>query len=684
MLAVGNETESVLTPSVPEVCAGSNTQADVARARGLRASVLLVDDKPANLVALEAVLEPLGHELVRAHSGNEALAKLAERDFAVALLDVRMPGMDGYEIAARMRQQPSTRLTPIIFITAADFDEHRVLLGYSHGAVDYLVKPFHPAMLASKVSVLVDLYLSRETIREQAAALRQAEREALERQSETQRQRIIDLMPLSVIALHADGKPYYCNRAWREDIGIELDSESGINLLEAVHPEDRLCVYDTIKESIAAGRSVEIECRLRSLRNGFRWHVVRALPDLGADGKIAGWIATAVDVERQKQAEQQATLANRMKDQFLAVVSHELRTPLTAIAGWASILQSGKLDATRLQRGLETIQRNAKSQALLIEDILDVARILSGKLRLKLGQVNVRAVVDAAVESARPAAAIKEIELEDVPEPVPLTWGDTDRLQQVVSNLLTNAVKFTERGGKVRVCLKTVGDEIEIRVEDNGCGIDAGFLPYVFDPFRQADSSEARRQGGLGLGLAIVDHIVRLHDGTVAAHSLGVGRGSTFIVTMPVREAPTSEDVERAASAVVPRAATRLRGLKVLVVDDEADTREYLVQVLRSAGTEVRSAASAKDAFYILAAWKPDVLLSDIGLAGEDGYSLIRKVRSLATEEGGMIPALALTAYTRPEDASLAREAGFDLVVPKPIEPFEVVDVVAQLAQLRQ
>src|SRR5258708_10391712 len=327
--------ESPLTRPTPRINE-TDRHSDVVPRRALPVSILLVDDEPANLLALEAVLDSLGHDMVRAQSGEEALAKALERDFAVVLMDIRMPGMDGYETAARMRQQAATR-TPIIFITAEDFDTDRVLQGYSRGAVDVLVKPFHPEMLVSKVSVLVDLYLSRETIRAQAVALRQAELEAIARQNETRLQTIIDLMPLGVIAVHADGKPYLCNRAWREHIRIDLDASSGSSLLQVIHPEDRSQTCVALEEAISTGRSVEIECRLRSLRGDFRWYVVRALPDLSSQGVVAGWIATATDVERQKLAEQQATEANRMKGESLAGVSHELRIALTSLLGWTAM-----------------------------------------------------------------------------------------------------------------------------------------------------------------------------------------------------------------------------------------------------------------------------------------------------------------------------------------------------------
>src|SRR5258708_7260240 len=333
-----------------------------------RASILLVDDHAANLLALEALLEPLDQTLVRAMSGEETLKCVTEQEFAVILIDVRMPGLDGFETASRIRQREQSRHTPIIFTTADGEYRDHAFRGYSHGAVDFLVKPLDPAALVSKVNVFVDLHLRGETIRAQEAALREAQREALERQSETRLQTIIDLMPLCVLALHTDGKPYFGNRAWREYTGIDIDGASLETLLETVHAEDRGRAHRMSSEAVATGNGVEIECRLRSAHDGsFRWHIVRGLPELGPDGNVVGWIVTATDVERQKQAERRANAANRMKDEFLAVVSHELRTPLTAILGWAGILQSGTPEATKLQRGLDTIQRSARAQARLIE-----------------------------------------------------------------------------------------------------------------------------------------------------------------------------------------------------------------------------------------------------------------------------------------------------------------------------
>jgi PAS domain S-box-containing protein len=650
-----------------------------------RVGILLVDDNPSNLLALEALLEPLGQDLVRATCGREALDHIAQREFAVVLMDVRLPGLDGFQIVARIREQEPEQRTPIIFITADATEETHARVAYSQGAVDFLVKPINPGALVSKVAVFVDLYLRGERIRAQEAALRRAEREALERKSESRLETIIDLMPLCVVALHADGTPYYWNRAWRDYTGIGLDDASLETLLDAVHPDDRLGARETLRRALETGRAVEIECRLRDGRVGsYHWHVARALPDVNADGNVVGWIATATDVERQKQAEREAKQANRMKDEFLAVVSHDLRTPLTSILGWAGMLSSGTAEPPKLRRGLETIQRNARVQARLIDDILDFARIISGKLSIERRAVDIRTVVQTALEVVHPAAEAKGVRVEAVLQPVPITSGDPDRLQQVIGNLVTNAIKFTPAGGRIEVSVRSAGDGIDIQVRDTGRGIDAEFLPHVFDRFRQGNATTG---GGLGLGLAIVRHIVQLHQGTVTAESEGVGHGSTFVVRLPVRSLPGLADspTPRAVDASAPQGtpARVLRGVRILVLDDDADSRELLGQVLGGAGAEVIGAPTFREAIDILEHSTPDVLLSDIALPGKDGYAFIREVRARPRDNGGSIPAAALTAYTRPQDASLAREAGFDVHVAKPVEPFEIVDVVADLVRLR-
>jgi signal transduction histidine kinase len=377
--------------------------------------------------------------------------------------------------------------------------------------------------------------------------------------------------------------------------------------------------------------------------------------------------------------------ANRAKDEFLAVLSHELRTPLTPILSWSMLLREGKLDAPTRERALQAIERSARLQARIVEDLLDVSRATTGKLRLNVEPMALDAVIEAAIESARPAAAAKAIALDARLDPeAPLISGDSERLQQVVWNLLSNAIKFTPPGGRVRVELTRAGEHLRLSVSDTGCGIRPALLPRLFERFWQADPSSSRVHGGLGLGLAVVRHLVELHGGTVGAESEGEGHGATFTVVLPVLPSRKSADGGNARAPageeLAERRSLECQDLRVLLVDDDHDTCESVEAVLEQAGAEVRTCQSASEALTVMDSWVPDILISDIAMPGEDGYTLMRKVRARRSEEGGRVPAVALTAVGRSEDRLKALSAGFQVHVGKPIEPSMLVSVVASVA----
>ncbi|HSN88788.1 MAG TPA: ATP-binding protein [Thermoanaerobaculia bacterium] len=397
-----------------------------------------------------------------------------------------------------------------------------------------------------------------------------------------------------------------------------------------------------------------------------------------------GFDALARLLAAEREARAAAEAAGVMKDEFLATLSHELRTPLNAIVGWARLLRSGTLDAERTARALETIERNAHSQSRLIEDLLDVSSIISGKMSLEVRPIQLAPVLDAALEAVRPVAEAKAIRLERslTPEAV-MIQGDPDRLQQVVWNLLANGLKFTPEGGSVRVSLERRGQRAVVAVSDTGRGIETEFLPHVFEPFRQADGSITRSHGGLGLGLAIVKRLVELHGGTAMAESPGPGQGSTFVVQLPLR-AELSErrarDGDRSSgenSGLL--CPPQLHSLRILVVDDEPDARELLLTLLRDCGAQVEAVPSVRDALTVFPRLRPEVLISDIAMPDEDGYDLIRQVRTLPAGAGGRIPAVALSAYARAEDRRRAFLAGFNMYVAKPVDPEELLIVVASL-----
>lgn len=391
----------------------------------------------------------------------------------------------------------------------------------------------------------------------------------------------------------------------------------------------------------------------------------------------------------EQMARAEAETANRMKDEFLATVSHELRTPLNAIMGWSHLLRSGSLDEATVSRAVETIDRNAKAQAQLIEDILDVSRMITGKLRLNKEPVDIAAVINASIDSVQLAVDSKNIALEVTLDPSARhTVGDSSRLQQVVWNLLSNAIKFTPSGGRIEVKLERAGRNLRIRVSDSGQGIRPDFLPFIFERFRQADGTTTRQHGGLGLGLAIVRNLVELHGGTIEAESAGEGKGASFIVKLPLAPSPQrNREPGRAALSHQPRndadghfnTLPALDDMQVLLVDDDPDTLQILSVMLVESKANVQTATSVSEAMEVLEWYKPDVVVSDLAMPGEDGYSLVARIR--AEENGNQIPIMALTSYVRVEDRARALSAGFNMFVPKPVEPDELITAIANLAE---
>src|SRR5882724_6650130 len=459
-----------------------------------------------------------------------------------------------------------------------------------------------------------------------------------------------------------------------------------------------------LKVAAEVGRFEDEGWRIR--KDGSRFWanvVITALRD--KEGTLHGFGKVTRDLTDRKQAEEErlklareqvaraeAEAANRAKDEFLATVSHELRTPLNAIVGWGRMIRNTKMDETGLAHALDIIERNAKLQAQLIDDLLDVSRIISGKLRLTVMPVELPPVIEAALDVIRPAAEAKNIRLQVMLDAnAGLVSGDPDRLQQVIWNLLSNAVKFTQKGGRVQVTLEQLDSHVLITVSDTGKGIAAEFLPYVFDRFRQADSSITRLHGGLGLGLAIVRQLVDLHGGSVEAQSPGEGQGATFSLKLPViiahgsgRFALNAEEANASSAALQGGFGSlpSLEGLGVLVVDDDPDARDLLKAILEERKAQVTTVASAAEAYETIEWLRPDVIISDIGMPGEDGYSLIRNVRlKEARDRQGWKPAIALTAHARIEDRLRALSAGYQAHVAKPVEPAELVAVIASLVR---
>jgi signal transduction histidine kinase/CheY-like chemotaxis protein len=442
------------------------------------------------------------------------------------------------------------------------------------------------------------------------------------------------------------------------------------------------------------GREIEVrrqaEESLRLMQRGLEERVAARTSELSLTNEqlrreVAARIAAEREreelLDRERSARAEAEHANRMKDEFLATLSHELRTPLSAITGWTQLLQEGVTGSDELGEGLAVIDRNAQVQTRLIEELLDMSRISAGKLRMEVQTLNLADVVEAAWETVRPAAEAKRLRLTKAIESDPIVLrGDAGRLQQVVWNLLANAIKFTPRDGEIAVSLGCLPSMAELQVRDNGCGISADFLPHIFDRFRQADSSTTRSHGGLGLGLTIARHLVELHGGSIVAHSPGEGQGTTVIVRLPLPAIlPEGEEATAPDRGSVPRPRP-LQGLHVLVVDDEPDARQVLRRLLERAGATVRLAGGAAEALDLMAEERPSILISDIGMPGEDGYALLRRVRQLPPEQGGLAPAVALTAFARSEDRVRTLASGFQAYLSKPVTSAELLATLEQLA----
>jgi PAS domain S-box-containing protein len=478
--------------------------------------------------------------------------------------------------------------------------------------------------------------------------------------------------------------------------------ETWEQVVARIHPEEQAAARQAVRRAILDRGDYEDEYRVRHADGREIWISAKGRAQYDGEGHVTSIVGTLADVTERRQADHErerllanesaaraeAERANRMKDEFLATLSHELRTPLHAILGWVNMLREDHSDERELRAGLEVIQRNTQVQARLIEDLLDMSRIISGKVRLDVQQVELASVIEAALDAVRPWAESRKIRLIHVLDPLagPVR-GDSARIQQIVWNLLSNAIKFTPPGGKVEVTLERVNSHVEISVSDNGCGIAPEVLPHIFDRFRQADSSFSRRHGGLGLGLSIVRHLAEMHGGSVQAKSPGIDQGATFRVILPLPAAhPERGDAGDGEIREHPAAASHvsqadsskpdLTGARVLIVDDEVDSRDLVRRILKGQGAEVVAAASGAEALAAMREQSFDTLVSDIGMPGMDGYQLIRQIRALPPAEGGHVPAIVLSAFARAEDRRRAMNAGFDMFVSKPADPLELLAAV--------
>ncbi len=513
---------------------------------------------------------------------------------------------------------------------------------------------------------------------------------------ETLRQ-LADGLPQIVWVARPDGSHEYSNQRWYDYTGLALDDSTGEAWRELVHPDDRERAETLWADALRASTPHEIEFRLRRASDGeFRWFLGSAMPHRNAAGKIVNWFGTYTDIHERKLTEdalRKTTDAfrreNEQKDEFLALVSHELRTPLNAVFGWTRLMQEHVLGEAERTQAIDSIMRNAEAQARLIEDVLDITRIVNQKLSLDREIVQLWRIVTEAIDAVVPAADAKGVSLvSEVESHDLLVHADRMRLEQVVMNLLSNAVKFTPRGGEIRIAVVQQREFATIVVSDTGQGIDPELLPHIFERFRQGDSSSTRRHGGLGLGLAIAHQLVRLHGGEIEVESAGLNEGSRFTVRLPilaVGSLPSSHTDPSHFWIEDAFPAEHLRGLNVMVVDDEPSVRELLGLTLAKCGASVTLAASVQEALAGLANLSPDVVVSDIAMPGMDGYEFIHKLRELVRpRDGREVPVIALTACASGQDRDLALQAGFDRHLTKPVDPAELVRVIAQTHSARR
>ena len=505
---------------------------------------------------------------------------------------------------------------------------------------------------------------------------------------------LANTLPQMVWITAPNGYHKHYNKHWWDYTGLTYEQARGEGWSKILHPDDAPRAQQRWNESLASGEPYEIEYRIRRQSDGsYRWFLGRALPRKNSRGEIIEWFGTCTDIHEQKMAQQafkeakeQMMRANSAKDTFLATVSHELRTPLNAILGWTQILAEEKVSIDEQKHALSRIQRNAESQAQLIEDLLDVSRIVNGKLKVELAPTPLSHIVFAAIDSVMPRAREKNIIIRAAGlDHEPTVMADASRLQQVFWNLITNAVKFTPASGRVEINVQQADESLQVSVSDNGKGIAQEFLPLIFDRFSQADGTSTRSHGGLGLGLAIVKHLVELHGGKIEVKSDGVGYGSTFTVTLPSTKLKPLVEKESPNAEVL--APDILNGVRILAVDDEESAREIVSATLERFGATVKLASSVIDGLRIFESWKPDLVVTDIGMPGYDGYDFIHRLKMMMNvsadgntdEFGNRTPVVALTAFASLQDRTRALAEGFDRYITKPVNMNELVGTVADL-----
>lgn len=642
--------------------------------------ILLLEDDPVDVELIQTTLKNGGIEAnlicVTRRSDFSEILKTQLPD--LILSDYVLPSFDG--IAALKIAQEFCPQVPFIIVSGM-LGEELAIETLKQGATDYVLKQRLERLVPS----------AKRALRESQERLERLRVEEALRQKDDLLQAIVDASPVAIITLNPQKKVITWNIASERIYGWQ--PHEAIDQPLPIIPLDQQDQFDRLFQQALQNHTLtNYEFQHRGKNQDLIEISVSLAPLHNAQGNVCGVVMTAIDIttrkrieaerfnllKREQTARAEAEAANRVKDEFLAVLSHELRTPLNSILGWITLIQRGKLNKVTFDQALEVIERNASLQTQLIEDLLDISRISRGKLSLSIDSVNLIELMQTTAETLRPASDAKSISMElFLDSSIGIITGDANRLQQIFWNLFSNAIKFTSPNGSVTVRLnKTEDSYAKIQVIDSGIGIEPNFLPYVFEYFRQADASTTRSQGGLGLGLAISRHLVELHGGTIDVESQGKGKGTTFTVMLPIQV--MQSDGEQPDKLI--DNGLSLQDVKIMVVEDQADARELIRLILEQQGAQVIEASSSKQALEIIKESIPDVLISDIGMPDEDGYSFLKKLRSLPQDQGGNVPALALTAYTKEEDRQQAIAAGFQMHLGKPLDITELLQAVFQLS----
>jgi PAS domain S-box-containing protein len=658
-------------------------------------NILLVDDEPKNLVALETVLEDPGYRLVRANSADEALLALVHEEFALLVLDIQMPGMNGFELAQMIKQRRRTASVPIIFLTAYFSEDEHVMEGYSTGAVDYLHKPINAAVLRSKVAVFAALHrktrqselanqaLLAEIAERQRAQvklrelncdleLRVAARTVELRESEARFRALAEDMPHLVWETDPLGAVTFVNGKWRDHTGLS-DEQTRDNWVSVIHPQDAPSVLRDWTRSLDMGAEFNSYCRIRNAADGlYRWFHIKAAPVRNSAGRIVRWVGTCTDVHEQRKAEEALVEADKRKDEFLAMLGHELRNPLAAIRHAVSIDNDIADDPVARQWAGAVIDRQSAQLSRMVDDLLDVERINRGRIELRLEALDLDLVLARAIEAVRPMIDQKRhVFSAQIQEGRLRVNGDAARLEQVFVNLLGNAVKYTPEGGRIRLVAVDQGSEAVVAVEDNGIGIAPELLPHVFELFTQGETSIDRAQGGLGIGLTVVRSLIEMHGGQVNVESAGRQAGAVFTVCLPLLPQPqtTGRDAHAGASPDdLPQA------LRILIVDDHVDTAQTLALLLSRRNCNVRVTHDGPGGIVAAREFNPQVLLLDLGLPGLNGYEIAGTLRADSKFRSAFF--VAISGYAQAADRARSLAAGFDHHCAKPVDFNALLNVI--------